>query len=43
VKALFIPESAHSPIFEEPEKAIRIMLEDVLAGKTHLGDIKQSD
>jgi pimeloyl-ACP methyl ester carboxylesterase len=26
-------ESAHSPIFEEPEKAIRIMLEDVLAEK----------
>jgi len=33
-------ESAHSPIFEEPEKAVRIMLEDVLIGKSSLGDIK---
>ncbi|HWQ75611.1 MAG TPA: alpha/beta hydrolase [Syntrophomonas sp.] len=33
-------ESAHSPIFEEPEKAVRIMLEDVLAGKNCLGDVK---
>jgi pimeloyl-ACP methyl ester carboxylesterase len=33
-------QSAHSPVFEEPEKAARIMLEDVLAGKNSLGDIK---
>lgn len=33
-------QSAHSPVFEEPEKAVCIMLEDVLAGKTSFGDIK---
>lgn len=33
-------ESAHSPIFEEPEKAVHIMLEDVLTGKSSLSDIK---
>ena len=33
-------ESAHSPIFEETEKVVRIMLEDVLAVKNNLSDIK---
>lgn len=32
--------SAHSPLFEEPEKAHRIMLEDVLAAVNSLADIK---
>lgn len=32
--------SAHSPMFEEPEKFIRIMREDVLAGKNNLADTK---
>lgn len=32
-------QSAHSPVFEEPEKALRILLEDVLAGKNDLSDI----
>jgi pimeloyl-ACP methyl ester carboxylesterase len=30
--------SAHSPIFEEPEKALKILLEDVLNGITFLAD-----
>jgi len=30
--------SAHSPIFEEPEKALKILLEDVLNGKNSLAD-----
>lgn len=30
--------SAHSPIFEEPENALRILLEDVLNGKNALAD-----
>jgi pimeloyl-ACP methyl ester carboxylesterase len=30
--------SAHSPIFEEPQKARRIMREDVLAGAGKLAD-----
>ncbi len=33
-------DSAHSPMFEEPEKFIRIMQEDVLAGKNNLADAK---
>ncbi len=33
-------QSAHSPMFEEPEKTIQIMLEDVLAGTNNLADIK---
>jgi pimeloyl-ACP methyl ester carboxylesterase len=33
-------QSAHSPIFEEPEKALRIMLEDVMPGVNNLADIK---
>jgi pimeloyl-ACP methyl ester carboxylesterase len=32
-------QSAHSPIFEEPEKSVRIMREDVLAGTNNLADI----
>jgi pimeloyl-ACP methyl ester carboxylesterase len=31
-------DSAHSPILEEPEKARRILREDVLAGSTALAD-----
>ena len=31
-------DSAHSPLFEEPEKAAEILLGDVLAGKTDLAD-----
>lgn len=30
--------SAHSPLFEEPEKALHILLEDVLNGKNTLAD-----
>ena len=33
-------ESAHSPMFEEPEKAQKILLEDVLAGTNNLADAK---
>ena len=33
-------QSAHSPIFEEPEKTLRILLQDVLAGTNNLADIK---
>jgi pimeloyl-ACP methyl ester carboxylesterase len=33
-------ESAHSPIFEEPEKVQRILQEDVLKGTNSLADIK---
>jgi pimeloyl-ACP methyl ester carboxylesterase len=32
--------SAHSPMFEEPEKAQRILLEDVLVGANRLADVK---
>lgn len=32
--------SAHSPMFEEPEKMLRILLEDVLAGTNNLADAK---
>ncbi len=32
--------SAHSPLFEEPEKMLRILLEDVLAGTNNLADAK---
>ena len=32
------PDSAHSPIFEEPQRAHRILHEDVLAGTNHLAD-----
>ncbi len=33
--------SAHSPLFEEPEKMLRIMQEDVLAGVNNLADAKE--
>ena len=33
-------QSAHSPMFEEPEKVNQILLEDVLAGTNNLADIK---
>ncbi len=33
-------QSAHSPMFEEPEKMQRILREDVLAGANNLADIK---
>ena len=32
--------SAHSPVFEEPEKTLKILQEDVLAGTNNLADIK---
>ena len=33
-------QSAHSPLFEEPEKALRILLEDVATGANGLADSK---
>jgi pimeloyl-ACP methyl ester carboxylesterase len=33
-------QSAHSPLFEEPEKMRMILVEDVLAGSSRLGDMK---
>ncbi len=33
-------QSAHSPIFEEPEKTLKILQEDVLAGTNSLADVK---
>ncbi len=33
-------QSAHSPIFEEPEKALNILREDVLAGTNSLADLR---
>jgi len=33
-------QSAHSPIFEEPEKSLRILREDVQAGTNYLADLK---
>jgi pimeloyl-ACP methyl ester carboxylesterase len=33
-------QSAHSPLFEEPEKTLRILLEDVLTGANNLADAK---
>ena len=35
-----LEQSAHSPLFEEPEKMLRILLEDVLAGTNNLADAK---
>lgn len=32
--------SAHSPMFEEPEKMIKILLEDVLTGNNSIADLK---
>jgi len=31
-------DSAHSPMFEEPDRMLRVLREDVLAGATHLAD-----
>jgi hypothetical protein len=38
-------QSAHSPLFEEPEKVLRILLEDVRAGANSLADeeLQRSD
>lgn len=33
-------KSAHSPIFEEPEKSQKILMQDVLAGTNNLADVK---
>lgn len=33
-------QSAHSPIFEEPERALHILQDDVLAGANDLADVK---
>lgn len=33
-------QSAHSPIMEEPQKSLKILLADVLAGTNNLADIK---
>lgn len=33
-------QSAHSPMFEEPEKTLKILQEDVLAGANNLADAK---
>lgn len=33
-------KSAHSPIFEEPKKSLRILLEDVLVGENRHADVK---
>ncbi len=41
VKGFYIFEySAHSPLFEEPEKMQKILLEDVLVGANNLANIK---
>ena len=41
IKGFYIFEqSAHSPIFEEPEKVERILREDILRGSNNLADIK---
>jgi pimeloyl-ACP methyl ester carboxylesterase len=33
-------QSAHSPMFEEPEKTVRVLREDVLAGTNSLADAR---
>ena len=33
-------QSAHTPLFEEPEKVQKILQEDVLAGANSLADTK---
>lgn len=39
VKAFYTFDNpAHSPLFEEPEKARRLLREDVLAGKVNHAD-----
>lgn len=35
-------QSAHSPMFEEPENMLRILHEDVLSGVNHLADKQES-
>lgn len=40
VKSLLFQNSTHSPMFEEPEKFLDIIQEDVLTGKTELADFK---
>jgi pimeloyl-ACP methyl ester carboxylesterase len=41
VKGFYIFEkSAHSPLFEEPDKMLKIIREDVLSGVNNLADIK---
>ena len=41
IKGFYIFEqSAHSPIFEEPEKVERILKEDILRGTNNLADMK---
>lgn len=41
VKGFYLfQQSAHSPIFEEPEKTLRIMRRDVLTGNNSLADMK---
>ncbi len=41
VKGLYtFEQSAHSPIFEEPEKVLKILREDILLGTNNLADIK---
>jgi pimeloyl-ACP methyl ester carboxylesterase len=35
-------QSAHSPVFEEPDRALKILLEDVLAGTNRLADRSRS-
>ncbi|WP_169052408.1 alpha/beta fold hydrolase [Tabrizicola sp. YIM 78059] len=43
IKGLYVfDNSAHSPLFEEPERATRILLEDVLQGANALADAKRS-
>lgn len=40
VKGFYLFEdSAHSPIFEEPEKVNKIMMEDVIKGRNHMADV----
>jgi hypothetical protein len=34
-------ESAHSPVFEEPDKVMTILREDVLNGTNRLADSRQ--
>ena len=39
VKGFYLfSESAHSPIFEEPEEVLKIMQQDVLRGRNDLAD-----
>ena len=41
VKGFYLFEdSAHSPIFEEPEKVMDIMMKDVINGRNQMADVK---